>query len=68
MARIFLFLIGIILVSISISFMIIYLNLLNMGYSFLEYVKFISMRVEVLIIFVGILLLYLTVFGKEKFK
>lgn len=45
--------IGIILCSISLFFWILYLNLFNMGYTFLEFVKFILMRWECLILFVG---------------
>ena len=65
MLRILLYILGILIVSISISFIIIYLNLLNMGYSFLDYVNFIIRRIEVVIIIVGVLLLFISL-RKEK--
>ena len=51
------YIIGIILSSISLSFIIIYSNLLNFGYNFLEYVKFISSKAEVLLLFLGMFLI-----------
>lgn len=58
MNRIISLIIGIILCSIALFFIIIYLNLLNVGYSFLEYVKFINMRIECLILYIGVFLIY----------
>ena len=63
--KVIMFFVGIYLISKSITFMIIYLNLLKNGYNFLEYVNFISKRVEILIIFLGIFLVYLSI-RKEK--
>ena len=51
------FLIGIILISLSITFQILYLNLLTLEFSFLEYLLFIFKRIEVLIIIPGIFIL-----------
>ncbi len=50
--------ISVILISLSITFDIIYLNLLTMGYSFIEYVNFIIRRWECLIFILGVILLY----------
>ena len=61
--RIFLFLFGFGITVISCSYIIFYLNLLSIGYNFFEYVKFISSRVECLIIFVGIILMIITIFN-----
>ncbi len=55
MFRILLYILGIILTSIGLFFIIIYLNLLTIGYSFLEFVKFISSRFEVWLFFIGII-------------
>ena len=64
-----LFLLGVILVSSSLVFIIIYLNLLNMGYSFLDYVNFIIRRLECLNLIIGlILLIIINKQGKEKIK
>ena len=55
------FLFGFGLTVISLSFVIIYLNLLTIGYNFLEYVKFISRRIECLNVLTGILLVVVSI-------
>lgn len=65
--KIFLFLTGIFLTALSIMFIIMYSNLLIMGYSFFEYVNFIIRRVECLVIIIGIILIVLSM-RKEKIK
>lgn len=50
--------ISVFLISLSITFDIIYLNLLTMGYSFIDYVNFIIRRWECLIFIFGVILLY----------
>ena len=57
----FLFLLGIVLTMIGLFYLIIYLNVLTMGYSFFDFVKFIIMRVECLSFFVGLILIVLKV-------
>lgn len=64
--RIIFFITGIIFISLSISFIIIYINLLNMGYTFLEYVNFIIRRFECLSLIIGILLIYLSIYRRKK--
>lgn len=66
MGKIIMFVIGIYICTISLTFMIIYLNLLYQGYNILEYVNFIIRRSEVLIIFIGILLIYLSLRKGKK--
>lgn len=67
--RILIFLIGIILTSISLCFLIIYLNLFNMGYSFCEYVNFIIRRFEIICIIPGLFCLIISMIKrKEKLK
>ena len=60
------FLIGIILISLSITFQILYLNLLTIGYSFLDYLLFIVKRLECLIIIPGIILIFAMLKMKSK--
>jgi hypothetical protein len=55
--KIFLLLLGIILISYSLFFIIVYLNIMNMGYSFFGYLLFICKRIECLLIIPGILLI-----------
>ncbi len=55
MFRILLYILGIIFTSIGLFFIIIYLNLLTIGYSFLDFVKFISRRLEVWLFIIGII-------------
>ncbi len=68
LARTFLFIFGIFLISFSLAYIILYLNLLVMGYSFLEYVKFISRKFECNSFLLGILCIYLSIkrWGKNE--
>ena len=49
-------------------YIISYLNLLTIGYNFIEYVKYISVRPECLITLLGIIIIYIsiTMFGGHK--
>ncbi len=53
-SKIISFLLGINICAISIMYDLIYLNLLKMGFSILDYLKYIFTRLECLIIFLGI--------------
>lgn len=53
-------LIGTILSSIGLMFILLYANLMTMGYSFLEFVQFISKRFECLLFLLGIIILLLS--------
>ena len=57
----FLLILGIFLTSIGLMFILLYTNLLTMGYSFLEFVYFISKRIECLFFIIGIILIMITV-------
>lgn len=59
------FIFGMIITSYSLMFIIIYLNLLKMGYTFLKYLKYIFTRFECLLLFLGIILLCIS-FRREK--
>lgn len=50
--------VGIVFCSISLFFFIIYLNLLTMGYTFLDFGKFISKKVSSWLLPLGILFIY----------
>ncbi len=60
MFKVLIYFLGIIFTSIGIFFTIIYLNLLTMGYSFDEFVKFISRKLEFWFILIGIILIALS--------
>ena len=60
MTRIFFFLIGFGLTVIGMVYIISYLNLLEIGYNFLEYVNFITRRIECLYFVIGIVIIILT--------
>lgn len=62
--RIIFFLIGFGLSVIGFVFIISYLNLINLGYNFTEYVNFICSKVECLIGPIGLLIIYLSIFIK----
>lgn len=61
LTRIFFFLIGFGLTVIGSVYIISYLNLLTIGYNFLEYVNFIIRQLECLCSVVGILIMTLAV-------
>lgn len=63
--RVIVFLTGIFLISISLSFIIIYINLLNMGYTFLEYVNFIIRRMEVIAFVPGVFLVIVSMLKRK---
>jgi hypothetical protein len=58
--QIILFILGILISSTSLMFIIIYLNLLKMGFSFIEYIKYILTHLECLMLILGILLIKLS--------
>lgn len=60
LARIFFFLIGFGLTVVGFVYIISYLNLLSIGYNFLEYVNFIIRRIECLYALIGIILMLIT--------
>ena len=62
LVRVFLFLTGFGLTVIGCVYIISYLNLLTIGYNFLEYVNFISRQLECLYFILGIILMLLTLF------
>ena len=59
--KIFLFLIGFGLTVIGSVYIICYLNLFNIGYNFLDYVNFIIRRLECLNLFLGIILMTISI-------
>ena len=55
--KIFGFILGIFLSALGLTFIIVYFNLLNMEYSFLDYVNFIIRRIECWLIILGVVLI-----------
>lgn len=68
--RIFFFLIGFGLTIVGGVYIISYLNLLTIGYNFLEYVNFIIRRIECLAALIGMILISLSIFipGGHKYE
>ena len=66
--RIFLFLIGFGLTTICFVYIIIYLNLLSIGYNFLEYVNFIIRRFECLNAPLGIIIMIISIYIGGKYE
>ncbi|CDA60141.1 unknown [Clostridium sp. CAG:524] len=58
--RIIYFILGIIITSSALMYIVIYLNLLRMGYSMLDYVKYVFSSIECTKIFIGIILIILS--------
>lgn len=69
-SRIFFFLFGFGMMVIGASFLILYLNLFTIGYSFLDYVNFIIRRPETYYLIVGFIILALTLIlpGGKKYE
>lgn len=61
MTRIFFFLTGFALMVIGFSFIILYLNLLTIGYNFNFYVNFITRRIECYYAVIGFIITLLTI-------
>ena len=68
MIRIFFFLVGFALLVIGLVFIILYLNILTIGYNFPFYVNFITRRIECYYTIIGfiIILLTITIKGEKK--
>ena len=64
--RIICFFMGILFTVTGFVNLILYLNLLSIGYSFLEYVNFIIRRIEVLGLFIGMFMLFISIFYRRK--
>ena len=58
MEKIIYFFVGVLLISISSVFFILYMNLLNMGYSVFDYLIYCFTKIECLIFIPGLLILY----------
>jgi hypothetical protein len=68
MFKTIIFLFGFGLTIIILSYIIMYLNLLTLGYNFLEYVNFISRRFECMNFFIGTLLMLIIYFLGGKYE
>lgn len=68
--RIFFFLTGFGFLVIGLSTIILYLNLLTIGYNFQEYVNFISRRIECYLPPIGLIIMGLTINikGAKKYE
>lgn len=64
--RILIYLIGLILSSTGLVFIVIYLNLMNIGYTFYDYVNFIIRRLECINLILGIIIMYLSLNFLER--
>ena len=58
--KFFLFLIGFGLTTVGFMYIIVYLNLISIGYNFFDYVNFIIRRPECLNAIIGIIIMVLT--------
>ena len=66
--RIFFFLVGFALLTIGNTFLILYLNLLTIGYNFSFYVNFITRRIECYYAPIGFIIIILTLIIKGDKK
>ncbi len=63
--RIMFFLLGFGLMVIGFTYIVTYLNLLTMGFSFINYIKFIFTRIECLFGIIGFIIVTITIFTKD---
>ena len=68
MSRIFFFLFGFGLMTIGFVYIILYLNILSIGYNFSYYVNFISRRIECYYTIIGFIILNLSIYIKGDKK
>lgn len=68
MTRIFFFLVGFALMVLGFTFLILYLNLLTLGYNFSFYVNFITRRIECYYAVIGFIIVLLTLIIKGDKK
>ena len=70
MTRIFFFFFGFGLMTIGFVYVILYLNLLNTGYSLSNYVNFITRRFECYFILIGLIIMNLSMYikGDKKYE
>lgn len=68
--RIFFFLFGFGLCVIGLMYTILYLNLMSMGYNFLNYVNFIKGRSECYLTIFGIIIMLVSIYlkGDKKYE
>jgi len=64
--RIIIFLLGIILTITGMISLILYLNLLTFGYSFLEYVNFIIRKFECISLFIGLIIIWISISYRRR--
>lgn len=65
LSKIVLFVMGVLFCSLSLSFIVLYINMINLGYSFFEFVNFIIRRWECYLFVVGVILI---IFSFKKGK
>ena len=65
LTRLFFFLLGFGLTILGFVYIISYLNLLTLGYNFLYYVNFIIRRIECLNALIGIIIMLISIGGKN---
>ena len=68
MSRIFFFLFGFGLMTIGFVYIILYLNIISIGYNFSYYVNFISRRIECYFSIIGFIILNLSIYIKGDKK
>ena len=68
MTRIFLLLVGFIMLTIGITFIILYLNILSYENNSINFVKYICSRVECYSAIIGLIIINLTLFLKGDYK
>ena len=64
--RIYLLLMGIIITSTNLFFMMLYLSILNSGYSFIYFIKYLLTHFEIYLFLIGIFMIFLSTKERKK--
>ena len=64
MYKLFFFFLGFSMTVFGLVYIIIYLNLLTFGYTFIDYIKFIMTRYECLMTLIGVIILIILIYTK----
>ncbi len=64
--KIILFTVGIYLASVGLFFITIYSTVLNMGYTFNEFINYVARKPEIYLLFIGTVLAFIGMFAKKK--
>ena len=64
--RIYLLLVGIIISSVNLFFMLLYISIINSGYSLFYFFKYLLTHLEIYLFLIGIFMIFLSIKERKK--